>query len=157
MEQKQQDQRFTEALYKWLQAVFKYKAAALLMERGAVESLGGILKAVEDRTASFERLIAVKGKLELLLQLKGEDKKAKKAPMKYEAWQVIDEDEEEEIPGVEVLSVGEFKTTAEMLQEDPGHKSQASDEIPDVVEDMQDDQEDIRMNPAESESEESLD
>eukprot|EP00826_Nyctotherus_ovalis_P038914 TRINITY_DN3689_c0_g2_i7.p4 TRINITY_DN3689_c0_g2~~TRINITY_DN3689_c0_g2_i7.p4 ORF type:complete len:128 (-),score=62.62 TRINITY_DN3689_c0_g2_i7:143-526(-) len=127
------------------------------MERGAVESLGGILKAVEDRTASFERLIAIKGKLELLLQLKGEEKKAKKTPMKYEAVQVIDENEEEEIPGVEVLSVNEFRSTAEMVEENADNKSQASEEMPDVVEDVQDDQEDIRINPAESENEEDLD
>ena len=136
-----------------MHAVFKYKAASLLAESGALGPLGGLLKAVEDRTANFDRLIIIKGKLELLLQLVREERKVKKSEIKYEAVHIIDEDKEEEIEGVEVLSVNEYKNAREMIEEEIEKISQGSEEMPDVVEDIEDEQEDLKINQDKSESE----
>jgi len=170
LEQKQQDAKFTEALYKWLQSVFKFKAADLITEKGTIATLGSISKTVEDRTANFEKLIMLRGKLDLLLQLSVSDKKSTKNEPKYEAINVLDENEENETPqveGVEVMDIKDYKKVAEMTEEPDSENiirvpkkaektGDVDEDLPEVVEEMQDngDEEVINGNIDEKDSEE---
>lgn len=167
LEQKQQEHEYTEALYVWLQAVFKYKAADLISERGTVGALVPIYKAIEDRTLHFDKLLMLKGKLDLLMQL-GEKEKSQDAPRaepKYEAVKVLDENAEEDIEGVEVIDIKEYKKTAELLAESemaavPAETKMkdAEEELPDVVE-MEEEEEEIgkTKNGKASDSEDKMD
>ena len=152
LEQKQQEIEYTEALYKWLQALFKYKAMDLISERAAIGALIPIHKAIEDRTLHFDRLIMLKGKLDLLLQLNERTASTKEVAPKYEAVNVLDENVEEEIEGVEVMDIKEYKSTKEMMAEtelpveQPKDKRKDSDEdIPDVVVDENEEPEDNKL------------
>ncbi len=150
LEQKQQEHEYTEALYMWLQAVFKYKAADLVAERGTIGALVPIYKAIEDRTLHFDKLIMLKGKLDLLLQLSEREKGTSAgAEPKYEAVKVLDENAEEEIEGVEVIDIKEYKKTAELMaeselaaaaKEETKEAAPAEEELPEVVE-MEDEEE----------------
>lgn len=142
-EQKQQDHEYIESLYKWLHALFKFKAMDLVSDRSSTGQLSLLSRAVDERTKNFEKLIMLKGKLDLLLQLNaGEARKTDTEDVKYEAVKIIDENVEEEIEGVEILDVKDIKKTEELMQgeaekqpEEEEAKSEEEEEsLPDIAE-----------------------
>eukprot|EP00826_Nyctotherus_ovalis_P012703 TRINITY_DN13383_c0_g4_i1.p4 TRINITY_DN13383_c0_g4~~TRINITY_DN13383_c0_g4_i1.p4 ORF type:complete len:163 (+),score=52.13 TRINITY_DN13383_c0_g4_i1:1185-1673(+) len=101
---------------KWLQAILKHRFADVMSERETFASLGEFLKTLE-LTSVLSHLVAIRGKLELLLQLKDKElDKVNKKKKKYEAVEAL---EDEEVEGVEVMNIEEYKNTAEMMEENP--------------------------------------
>ena len=99
----------TEGLDKWLVAILKHRFSSILSESEVFASLGEILK--DKDTSNLSHLIEIKGKLELLFQLKKEESRREE---RYEGVKELNEDD---IEGIEVMNIEKYKNTAEMLEE----------------------------------------
>jgi hypothetical protein len=156
LEQKPREHGYVEALYEWLHALFQHKTADLLSDRASMELLGPIFSALEERTLHFEKLAMLRGKLDLLLQLNQREVRAVPEAAKYEAIHVLDENVEEDIPGVEVLDLADLKKASEMMADtlEPAEddSSERSLSLPDVVEAQDEEEQDRHKLPELSDS-----